>query len=142
MPFATGALKAIGMNNGRVVATYELQTAGKPARLMLSADRSALARVWDDVVYVTATVVDGNGVLVSNANDLITFKITGPGVIAAVDSGNNSSHEQFQATERKAYQGRCFALLKAKAAAGRITLEASAPGLRSDRITINTVRGR
>jgi len=142
VPFATGALKAIGMNNGRVVATYELQTAGKPARLMLSADRSALARVWDDVVYVTATVVDGNGVLVSNANDLITFKITGPGVIAAVDSGNNSSHEQFQATERKAYQGRCFALLKAKAAAGRITLEASAPGLRSDRITINTVRGR
>jgi len=139
VPFAAGTLKTVGMNSGRVVATYELQTAGEPAKIMLAADRNTLALVWDDVVYVTATVVDENGVLVPSAGDLITFKITGPGVIAAVDSGNNNSHEQFQTTERKAYQGRCFALLKAKAPGGRITLEASAPGLGSKTITIKTV---
>ena len=135
-----GTVKAVGKNNGRVAATYELQTAGKPSGIMLSADRSTLAPGWDDVVYVTATVVDENGVLVPSAGDLITFKISGPGVVAAVDSGNNNSHEQFQAMERKAYQGRCFALLKAKAAAGRITLEASASGLKSKTITVNVVR--
>lgn len=140
VPFEMGTLKAVGMNNGRVAAAYELQTAGKPSGIMLSADRSTVAPDWDDVVYVTATVVDENGVLVPSASDLITFKISGPGVVAAVDSGNNNSHEQFQAMERKAYQGRCFALLKAKAAAGRITLEASASGLKSKTITVNAVR--
>src|SRR6185295_12776248 len=139
--FEAGTLKAVGINNGHVASTYELKTAGKPAKIMLSAERNSLAPVWDDVVYVSATVVDENGVLVPNASDLITFKITGPDVVAAVDSGDNRSHEQFQTTERKAYQGRCFALLKGKAAAGRITLEASAPGLNSMAITINAIAG-
>ena len=43
-----------------------------------------------------------------SASDLIRFKVSGPGVIAAVDSGNNASHEPFQASERKAYQGSGF----------------------------------
>jgi beta-galactosidase len=142
LPFAAGTLKAVGTNNGRIVASYELRTAGKPAQILLAADRSAIAPVWDDVAYVTVTVVDENGVLVPNAGDLISFKISGAGVIAAVDSANNNSHESFQATERKAYQGRCFAMVKATANKGRITLAASAPGLKSSSITINAVAKR
>ena len=127
------------MNNGQVVATYELRTAGPPAKIMLTTERNTLAPVWDDVATVSATVVDANGVLVPTANDLINFNITGPGRIAAVDSADNASHESFQATERRAYQGRCFALLKADASRGRITLVASAPGLSSGSITINAI---
>ena len=107
---------------------------------MLAPDRSVLAPVWDDVVYVTATVVDDAGVLVPYAADLITFTTTGPGVVAAVDSGNNNSHEPFQASERRAYQGSCFAMLKATTASGQITFKASAPGLKSSSITIDAVR--
>lgn len=139
VPFAVGKLKAVGTNKGRVAASYEFRTAGKPAQIVLAADRNAITPVWDDVAYVTATVVDENGVLVPNAGDLITFKISGPGVISAVDSGNNNSHEPFQATERKAYQGICFALVKAKGSSGRITLEASSAGLKSSSITISAV---
>ncbi len=139
MPFEPGTLKAVGTNGGRAVATHELKTAGQPARIVLAADRMQLAPVWDDVVYVTATVVDANGVLVPTASDLITFKLTGPGRIAAVDSGDNASHEPFQATERRAYQGRCFALLKATASTGPLTLVAAAPGLANGTVMINTV---
>lgn len=139
VPFVPGTLKAVGKNKGRIAASYELRTAGKPAKIVLAADRNLLNAVWDDVVYVTATVVDENGVLVPNAGDLITFKTGGDGVVAAVESGDNSSHEPFQASERRAYQGRCFAILKAARAPGRITIEASASGLRSNSITINAV---
>ena len=142
VPFAAGTLKAVGTNQGRVAASYELRTAGKASRIVLAVDRSALAPVWDEVAYVTVTVVDENGVLVPNAGDLITFKISGPGVIAAVDSANNNSHEAFQATERKAYQGRCFAMVKATAGKGRITLTAAALGLKSSSITVNAVNRR
>jgi len=75
------------------------------------------------------SVVDEQGVPVPTAADLITFKIAGPGVIAAVDSGSIASHEPFQASQRKAFQGRCVAMVKAAAASGRISLTATADGL-------------
>ncbi|HEX8070259.1 MAG TPA: glycoside hydrolase family 2 TIM barrel-domain containing protein [Pyrinomonadaceae bacterium] len=127
--FAPGTLRAVGTNGGRVVATHELRTAGPPAKIMLAADRTRLAPAWDDVVYVEASVVDAAGVVVPAAADLISFTVAGPGCVVAVDSGDNASHEPFQATERRAYQGRCFALLKALAPRGRITLTAAARGL-------------
>jgi beta-galactosidase len=136
VPFEPGAVKAVGRNEGKVVAGYELRTAGKPAKIVLTADRSRVAPTWDDVSYITTKVVDENGVLVPTANDLIVFKVSGPGVVAAVDSGNNSSHEPFQATSRRAYQGFCFAMLKATASRGQITIIASAPGLVSASVTI------
>jgi beta-galactosidase len=134
-----GTLKAIGRNRGAVVAEHELRTAGKPAKIMLAVDRTRLTPAWDDVAFVTATITDQNGIPVPGASDLISFKITGPGVIAAVDSGDNASVEPFLASARRAYQGRCYAMIKAGAARGKITLAASAPGLTGSSITIETV---
>jgi beta-galactosidase len=141
VPFVPGTLKAVGINGGRVVASFELRTAGKPAKIALAAHRNVLTPVWDDVVYVAATVVDENGVLVPNAGDLITFKIVGPGVVAAVESADNNSHEPFQRSERHAYQGRCFSIIKATAP-GKITIEASTSRLNGNSIIINAVTTR
>jgi beta-galactosidase len=137
--FAPGSLKAVAQNAGQVVATRELRTAGKPARLALTVDRAQLAPAWDDVARVEVSVVDEHGVLVPDADGEISFAIAGPGAIAAVDNGDNSSHELFQGTGRKAYQGRCFAFVKATAAPGRITLTASAPGLAGASVALETI---
>jgi beta-galactosidase len=134
-----GTLKAIGRNGGAVVAQHELRTAGSPAKILLAADRTKLTPAWDDVAYVSATITDQNGIPAPGATDLISFTITGPGVIAAVDSGDNSSVEPFQASARRAYQGRCYAMIKAAAARGKITLAASAPGLTASSITIDAI---
>jgi beta-galactosidase len=135
--YAAGSLKAVASNHGQVVATDELRTAGRPAKIMLESDRAALAPTFDAVATVTVTVTDANGVVVPNANDLIGFQVTGPGVIAAVDSGDHESHESFQSAERRAYQGRCVAFVKASAASGHVTLSASAPGLESASVGID-----
>lgn len=139
VPFAPGSLKAVARNRGQVVATNELRTAGAPAKIILSVDRSGLRPTWDDVAYVTATVVDANGVIVPGANNLITFTATGAGKVIAVDSADNSSHESFQAAERRAYQGRCFAIIRATAA-GRINVVASSTGLAGSLVVIAAVR--
>jgi beta-galactosidase len=139
VPFEPGTLKAIGSNHGQTVATDELGTAGKPAKILLSTDHDHLTPDWDDVSYVTATVADENGVAIPDGHDEITFALTGPGVIAAVDSADGASHEPFQAMKRRAYQGRCVAILKATA--GRpapMTLTATAPGLEKSSITLTT----
>jgi beta-galactosidase len=136
VPFEPGAIKAIGKNKGQMVATHELHTAGKPMKIVLAADRGKLSPEWDDVVYVTASVVDENGVLVPGADQPIAFQVTGPGVIAAVDSADNASHEPFQASERHAFQGQCLAIVKASAGAGRIAVTASSPGLAAATVNI------
>jgi beta-galactosidase len=128
VPFEPGTLRAVGKNNGVIVATDELRTAGSAAKIALSADRDVLRPSWDDVGFVKASITDEDGVLEPNANDLVTFSISGPGEIVAVDNADNSSHEPFQAKERHAYQGKCYAIVRATGASGRITVTASAPG--------------
>ena len=134
--FAAGTIKAVASNSGRIVASHELRTAGAPARILLSADRVRMNNSYDDVSHVTVRVVDRNGVVIPAANNLIQFKMTGPGVIAAVDNGDNASHELFQTNSRHAFQGECIAMIKAKASTGRIILTATSPGLGSGSITI------
>lgn len=141
--YAPGTLKAVAMNQGKVVATHELRTAGPAAKILLSTDRARLTPSWDDISYITATVVDANGVLVPEAVDLVSFTSSVPGAIVAVDSGNNASTELFQASERRAFQGRCFALVKAKSAKnGPIVITASAPGLKADSIKLTVASAR
>ena len=126
-PFEAGAIRAVGKNKGQTVASEELRTAGKAARILLTTDRARLKEDWNDVSYVTAQVVDGNGVIVPGASDLVQFKVAGNGAIAAVDNADIASHELFESSARHAYQGRCIAIVRA-IGTGRITVSASAEG--------------
>jgi beta-galactosidase len=138
--FEPGTLLAIAKSDGKIVATNQLRTAGPPAKIELVPNVSKLAADWEDAGRVAVTVVDASGVPVPLANDLIHFTISGPGLIAAVDSADNSEHESYQASERRAYHGSCVAFVKAIASSGNITLTASAPGLASASITLKAVK--
>jgi beta-galactosidase len=140
--YAPGKLRAVGTNHGVVVATDEMRTAGPATRLVLAADAGSLAQGWDHVARVTVTVVDADGTCVPGAFHLVKFTLTGPGIIAAVDNGDNAGHESFQGTQRHAYQGRCVAYLRATATAGAITLTALADGLTSGSVTLNASSGK
>ena len=96
----------------------ELRTAGKPVKLTVTAER------YDDITFVTARVVDANGVLVPAAANRVTFQLTGPGTILAVDNADTASLEPFAATERNAYDGSCIAIVR-----GRGVVRATSPGL-------------
>ena len=137
--YAPGTLKAVARNEGKVVATDELRTAGQPAKILLTANHKKIADDWDGVAFVRATVVDQHDIPVPGADNLISFKVSGPGVVAAVDNADNASHEPFQASERHAFQGECVAFVKATAPAGKIILTASAPGLKSGSVTLKAL---
>lgn len=134
--FEAGTIKAVGKNGGKAVAEFELKTAGKPARIVLSANKASITNDWNDVVFVTATVVDDKGVVVPNANDLIVFEAAGAGDIVAVDSADNADHDPFQAKQRKAFQGTCEALIKAKGTSGTISISARSGAIMSNKISI------
>ena len=138
--FEVGTIKAVGKNGGKVVAEFELKTAGKPAKILLSANKTTITDDWNDVVFVTATVVDDIGVVVPSANNLISFEATGSGGIVAVDSADNADHDPFQAKQRKAFQGTCEALIRAKGTSGTLYVTAKAGNLSGNKVLIRVGR--
>lgn len=133
--YEPGTLRAVARNHGAEAATYELRTAGKPAKLLLTVDRTRIRRDWNDVAIVTATVVDANGIQVPDAGPLVSFQPSLGGVIAAVDNADHASHEPFQSSDRTAYQGRCVAFVKVNRI-GPIAITATAPGLETATLTL------
>jgi beta-galactosidase len=138
--YETGTIRAVGKNGGKAVAEFQLKTAGKPAKILLTVDKNKLGNDWNDVAFVTAIVVDENGVIVPSASDTIKFAVKGAGFVAAVDSDDNRSHESFRGEARRAWQGMCFAMVKTSKNAGKIYVSAESEDLKSNVITINAGR--
>ena len=137
--FEKGTIKAVGKNKGKDVASEEFKSAGAPAKIVLTSSKGKLTNNWDDVSFVTATIVDANGIPCPNSDNLIKFSVTGPGKIEAVDNGNIISHEAYQAAERQAYQGKAIAIIKAEKSSGKITIKADSEGLGSASATLDVV---
>jgi beta-galactosidase len=133
--FEPGKLEAIGRDKGREVARVELRTAAKPARIALETDRAKLASDWETVAFVTARVVDENGVPVPGSDAAIAFEVEGPGIVLATDNADLASHEPFRSHERHAFEGRAVALVEARTA-GKIVVTAHAEGLATGSVTI------
>jgi beta-galactosidase len=135
--FEKGSLKAVGSNAGKVVASDEFKTAGDPVSIILTADKSNLTKDWNDVVYVTAKVVDANGIVCPNVDKVITLGVSESGYIIAVDNGNVNSHESYRGVERRTYNGQTMAIVRATSNSGRMTVTASSPELKSGSVTID-----
>lgn len=130
VPYQPGELAAVGLDEtGAEVERCVLRTAGKPAGLRLSVDRAALAADGQDLSFVTAEVVDSQGVVCANAEDLLRFSVSGPATLVAAANSNPRSVESFQQPQRRAWRGRALAIVKAGTAAGAARLSVSAEGL-------------
>jgi len=137
--FEEGTIKAIGKNNGKIVAQEEHTSAGKPAKIILTKSNATVANNWDDVTFVTATIVDEKGIRCANADNLIKFSITDAGKIVAVDNGNIIDHEGYQGPATRAYQGGAIAIIKAAKDSGTITIKADVEGLTQGSIPVEIV---
>ncbi len=132
VPYAPGELKAVAYQGGKAVATQVIRTAGEPAQIRLTPDRTTIAADGSDLSFVTVRIEDKDGNLCPTSDNLVRFKVEGAGRIAAVDNGNAASVEPFQADYRKAFRGMCLLIVGSRRGqAGRIQVTASSEGLRT-----------
>lgn len=136
--YAPGILKAVAKNNGKIVGTDEIQTAGYPAKIILTPDRNEISADGTDLSYVRVEIVDNEGRLCPDADNLIKFQIEGDGTIAGVGNGDPISHEYFKASERKAFHGLALVILQSKNETGQIKLTAISEGLKESEVKIRT----
>jgi beta-galactosidase len=137
--YEPGELKVIAYKNGKQWTEAVMKTTGPAAKVLLQADRDTLKADGQDLSYVTVTIADKDGLLVPRSRNLVSFSISGPGEIVAVDNGDATSHASFQAQECKAYNGLALVIVRTKkGAAGTITLQARSEGLAAAEIRLRS----
>jgi len=105
----------------------------------LTADRTAVKADGYDLVYITVKIADGNNLTVPRSSNLVNFTVEGPGKIVAVDNGDATSHDPFQASYRKAYNGLCLVIVRAEnGAKGSFVVKGSSKGLKSASVSVGT----
>jgi beta-galactosidase len=135
--FEPGTLKAVSRKNGKIVLSQEIHTAGAPAKIQLITDRKSIHADGNDLSFITVKVLDKDGNIVPDAENLIKFKVKGEGSIAGVDNGSQISMEPFKANYRKAFHGMCLLIVRAQKTKGEILVEASSSGLTSSTLALN-----
>jgi beta-galactosidase len=138
VPWASGTLRADCKVAGSVVASDQMRTAGAAARVVLSADRSTIGADGRDLIFITADVVDANGVIVPDAANSVNFSVSGPGKLVGVDNGNPVDTSSYQGPGRKAFSGKVLAIVRSTGTAGSITITASSSGLTADPLTVTS----
>lgn len=123
--FEPGELKAVAKDkDGNIIATDAVHTAGEPAAITLSPDRTMIKADGKDLVFVEATIVDSKGNVCPTADNRIQFEAAG-GTIIAVDNGNAVDHDPYRSDNRKAFSGKALVLVAADSV-GDITITARA----------------
>lgn len=141
--YEPGTLRAVGYKGGNQVVKEEVRTAGAPAGISMAPDRTTITADGSDLSFITVRIEDKDHNLVPEADNLVRFKIEGPGKIAAVDNGNAASIESFQADHRKAFSGLCLLIVRSqRGQAGRIRITASSDLLASARTDVISVKAR
>lgn len=134
--YEPGVVKVVAYKDNAPWATNTMVTAGDAASITLSGDRAAMKADRKDLIFVTARIMDKDGNLVPRALNQVQFKVEGPARIVATDNGDPTSHESFQNTYVKAFNGMALVVLRSTGESGSIRLTATSEGLPQQVITL------
>lgn len=134
--FEKGEAKVVARKNGKVVATDVRRTAGNPHHIRLTADKTSLAANGKSLSFVNVDIVDADGNVCPWAENQVFFELSGAARLDGVDNGNPASMERFKDNRRKAFFGRCLAVVRSAKQAGKAVLKARAYGLPDAEIEI------
>ena len=143
--YEPGELKVVVYDEtGKNCGEQVVKTAGKPARLQLdvwtqhsnlsplssllsplSSSVSPLNADGNDLAFVTVSLVDKDGTFVPDAQDQLTFEVSGAGTFRAVCNGDATSLEPFTQPTMKLFNGQLVVIVQAARQKGDLTLKVS-----------------
>ena len=125
VPYSPGILCAEGRVNGQIVCRQEIKTAGAPALLRMSPDRTKLLADGEDVSFITISVLDADGVPVPSAAVSVSVEVSGNGRLIGLSSGDPGSHESEKSSLVRTFNGLCLAIVQNNGHEGEIRVTAS-----------------
>lgn len=143
VPYQPGTLSAVAYKKGRKL-TAEVQTASKAYEIVVSPARTTILADGKDAVVIDISAIDKEGRLVPDADNLVSFIVTGDMKIIGVGNGDPSSHEADKylsgTWKRSLFNGKCQVILQAGKQPDKVKFEATAAGLVTGSTGIHTIQ--
>ena len=128
--YEPGEIKVVVYDaQGNKAGEQTLKTAGKPAELKLEAwtvkspETPVLTADGEDMAFITVSLTDAEGTLIPQADDQLTFEVTGAGSFEAVCNGDATSLESFKAPTMKLFNGQLVVVVRSAQESGMLTLK-------------------
>ena len=135
--YEPGSVKVVAYNDkGEAVAEKEIHTAGKPYQIKLTADRNYIKADGKDLAYITVEVVDKEGNVCPNVNDLVQFEVKGAGKFRASANGDATSLDLFHEPKMHLFNGKLMAIVQASEKTGEIIFKAKSQKIKGNQIKI------
>ena len=101
---------------GNKAGEQTIRTAGKPSAIACDVwtqhDAPCLKADGDDLAFVTVSLTDKNGIMIPEADDQLTFEVTGAGTFEAVCNGDATSLEPFKEPTMKLFKGQLVVIVR------------------------------
>ena len=89
-----------------------------------------------DLQYVKVYAIDNKGRKVPTVKGELSFEVSGPSRLIAVDNGNHSSDDMFDGNKKVLHNGFAMAIIRAEKTGGIVTLKITSPGLKPTELTL------
>ena len=129
LPYQPGTLRAVAGTE-----QSELQTAGAPARIRLTADRDRMAT--GGLAFVTIEITDAQGRVVPTADTEMTFSVAGNASLLAAGNADIKDEDPYFDNRHRAWHGRALAVVRNTGRQGKSTLTVTAKGLPAARLVL------
>jgi len=136
VPYEAGEIKVLARTDGAELCMKSFTTAGQAKKIVLSADRNLIRNNRADVVHIEACIADASGEMLPDADQMITFEISGPAKLLGVENGDILDLDPHKVNYRRAFKGKCLLIIQASGEQGTIEIEARAEELNPGRIRI------
>jgi beta-galactosidase len=137
IPFQKGILKAVGYDATGTIAAEAVQSSfGDGVKIILEADKKTLKANGEDLVFVSISTADENGIFVANARSRMDVKVSGAGRLIGLDSGDSTDYDEYKGRSKKLFSGRLLAIIAAKTETGEVNVEVTSKGFPTEKLLL------
>ena len=140
LPFEAGNLRAVGRIAGKDLASFDLNTTGKPVTIVAKSDVSQLKDDKQELANVFVTLCDKSGNTVYSAENEITCEVTGPVRILGMEDSNPRNIEYYKDNKQHAFHGKLLIYLQSLDKPGKAVIKLSSPGLKGTTIELDVIK--
>lgn len=126
--YEPGTIEAFGMKDGKIVLTEKRETTGQTVSMRITSDRAEINADGEDVAVIKVEALDNEGRVVPTADNLIAFRVSGPGRLIGVGNGDPNCQESDKEPRRTLFNGLAQAIIQSTKTPGSILVEVAYGG--------------
>jgi beta-galactosidase len=122
VPYQTGTLKAVGLIDGEVKESKDLNTAGEVKNISLVPEKSKIEAHRNSLVFIQVEGRDNEGVLNSIASDFLEITVSGPAELIAAGNASPYVQKGFQDSKMPLFRGKGLIILRSTGDTGEVVV--------------------